>query len=286
VTGVKDLGGWQPSAAELDEFRSVQQLAYRCAEEIAAGLDVGITERETAARMRTWLVDNGVEDWFHLPFAWFGDRTAFRNFRQPLQFFPTKRRLEEGMPYILDCAPVRDGYTADIGYSGSLGANAVLDRITGDLAEHRALIVDQVRERRKLRDIYEAVDELAARQGFENRHRAYPFRVIAHQVHRLPPGKGPVIGRFGLRSLRQLARTVRVGLQQGWSPLWADTRFSDHPPTPGLWAVEPHLGLRGVGAKFEELLVVTADDAFWLDDDLPHVRRWATAGAGAEAAAR
>ena len=43
---------------------------------------------------------------------------------------------------------------------------------------------------------------------------------------------------------------------------------------PGLWAVEPHVGFRGVGAKFEELLVVTPDDAYWLDDDLPHVRAW------------
>jgi hypothetical protein len=31
--------------------------------------------------------------------------------------------------------------------------------------------------------------------------------------------------------------------------------------------------------KFEELLVVTEDDAFWLDDDLPHVRRWQLEGA-------
>ncbi|MBA5845199.1 Xaa-Pro aminopeptidase, partial [Escherichia coli] len=30
----------------------------------------------------------------------------------------------------------------------------------------------------------------------------------------------------------------------------------------------------GVGAKFEELLVITDDDAYWLDEDLPHVRRW------------
>jgi hypothetical protein len=43
---------------------------------------------------------------------------------------------------------------------------------------------------------------------------------------------------------------------------------------PGLWAVEPHLGFRGVGAKFEELLVITDDDAYWLDDELPHVQRW------------
>ncbi|MEI7034051.1 hypothetical protein [Streptomyces pratensis] len=47
-----------------------------------------------------------------------------------------------------------------------------------------------------------------------------------------------------------------------------------------LWAVEPQLGFRGTGAKFEEILVVTdsggpEQSAFWLDDDLPHVRRWA-----------
>jgi hypothetical protein len=44
-----------------------------------------------------------------------------------------------------------------------------------------------------------------------------------------------------------------------------------------MWAIEPHLGFRGVGVKFEELLVVTDDDAYWLDEDLPHVRRWARA---------
>jgi len=276
---------WQPSADELGGFKAVQQLAYRCAEETAAGLEPGVTEKEVAARMRRWLEDRGVDDWFHLPFAWFGDRTAFRKFRVPLQFFPTNRELQEGMPYILDCAPVRDGFTADIGYAGSLGPNAALARLMDDLAEHRSLIVDQVRERRSLREVYEAVDALAAHQGFENRHRAYPFRVIAHQVGRLTPGRSPVVGRFGLRSVRWLARTTAVGLRQGWSPLWNDSRFSDHPPRPGLWAVEPHLGLRGVGAKFEELLVVTEDDAYWLDDDLPHVRRWARLAAEAAAGA-
>jgi Xaa-Pro aminopeptidase len=262
---------------ELEGFREVQRLAYRCAEEVAAGLEAGVTEKETVRRMRRWLEDRGVDDWFHLPFAWFGDRTALRRFRVPLQFFPTKRRLEEGMPYILDCAPIRDGYTADIGYAGSLGSNPALDRLRDDLQAHRQLIVEQVRERRTFREVYEAVDALAARQGFENRHRAYPFRVIAHQVARLKPGRSPIVGRFGTKSLRWLARTTAVGLRQGWSPLWNGTRFSDHPPRPGLWAVEPHLALQGVGAKFEELLVVTEDDAFWLDDDLPHVRRWAAA---------
>jgi Xaa-Pro aminopeptidase len=257
-------------------FAEVQRLAYQCAETIAAELEPGMTERETAQRMRAWLTNRGVDDWFHLPFAWFGDRTAFRNFRLPTQFFPTNRRLEADMPFILDVAPVVKGFTADIGYAGCVGDNPILDQILDDLADHRALIVDLVRQRQTFRDIYEAVDHLARRQGYDNRHHAYPSHVIAHQIFKLSPRRGRATAfGFGQRSLRALGRTIAVASRQGWSPLWNGSDHSNHPPIPGLWAVEPHLGFRDVGAKFEELLVVTDDDAFWLDDDLPHTRRWA-----------
>lgn len=66
--------------------------------------------------------------------------------------------------------------------------------------------------------------------------------------------------------------------KEGWNPIWNSSLASNHPPTAGLWAVEPHLGFRDVGAKWEELLVITEDDAFWLDDDVPHVRRWQKRG--------
>ncbi|MGH9135699.1 MAG: M24 family metallopeptidase [Acidimicrobiales bacterium] len=272
-----------PTESDLPAFREVQQLAYRGAETIAGELQPGVTEKQTAERLRHWLLDHGVDDWFHLPFAWFGDRTAFRGVRVAFDFFPGNRRLEAGMPFILDCAPVVDGVTADIGYSGVIGENATLDRILDDLAEHRALILAQVKERRRFRDIYAAVDRLAAEQGYENRHRKYPFGVIAHEVWKLPARPGPVLGsraafRFGLRNVEALFRTAAVARRQGWSPLWNGRRQSDHAPVPGLWAVEPHLGVGGVGAKFEELLVVTDDDAYWLDDDLPHVRRWEARG--------
>lgn len=274
---------WSPSPAELAQFRATQQLAYQCAEEVAATLEPGVTERAAARRMRAWLLDAGIEDWFHTPFAWFGDRTAFRGFRHSLQFFPTDRQLVEGMPFILDCAPVRDGATADIGYSGSLGRNPVVEQLLDDLRHHRSMILELARERRPLRDIYEAVDELAAKQGYDNRHAAYPFGVIAHEVGPLAPRprrrRPRTVAGFGPRSLRALARSAAVGRARGTSPLWSKAARSDHPPTPGLWAVEPHLGTGDVGAKFEELLVVTTDDVFWLDDDLPHVRRW-TASAG------
>ncbi|MET9122799.1 M24 family metallopeptidase [Streptomyces sp. NPDC004528] len=267
--------------AELRGFREVQRLAYDCAEAVAAQLRPGVTEREAARMQRDWLRERGVRDWFHLPFAWFGDRTAFVNFRVPLQFFPTGRRLEPGMPFILDLAPVHRGFTADVGYSGSLGLNPVQDRLLADLEAHRGLILRGVRARRPLREIYADVDRLMVRQGYANRHRAYPFGVIAHKVDRVKErSRAPRLFGFGTQSLKGLAGDALRGHRDGWSPLWSPYRFSDHPPRPGLWAVEPHLGFRGTGAKFEEILVVTdsrdpEQSAFWLDDDLPHVRRWA-----------
>jgi Xaa-Pro aminopeptidase len=257
---------------ELAGWRRAQQLAYACAEAVAATLVPGVTERQAASAMRRALHDRGVNAWFHLPFAWFGDRTAFRGVRFPHQFFPTDRPLAEGMPYILDCAPVVDGYTADIGFTGCLGDNPDLERVLDDLAAYRTLIVDAVRSGATQGEVYRAVDALAARQGYQPRHRAYPFRVLAHQVgYQAPAARRRTLFGFGLSGTRTLVRTAVVGA--GRSPLWNDGRFSRHPPRPGLWAVEPHLGRQGVGAKFEELLVVTEDDAYWLDDDLPHVRR-------------
>ncbi|CAM5442292.1 MULTISPECIES: M24 family metallopeptidase [Streptomyces] len=268
-------------SVRLQGFRKVQRLAYECAEAVAARLEPGVTERQAARMQRVWLRERGVRDWFHLPFAWFGDRTAFTGFRVPLQFFPTDRRLEPGMPFILDMAPVYEGFTADIGYSGALGANPVQERLAADLRAHRALILREVRERRPLREIYEDVDRLMVRQGYANRHRAYPFGVIAHKVDQVKERRwSPQLFGFGTQSLKGLAADALRGHREGWSPLWSPYRFSDHPPQPGLWAVEPHLGFRGTGAKFEEILVVTDSEdpeqsAFWLDDDLPHVRRWA-----------
>lgn len=270
-----------PDAGDLAGFRTVQRLAYRCAEETAATLRPGMTEKQVAAQMKTWLLDHGVNDWFHQPFAWFGDRTAFTGFSgfghlkgfNPA-FYPGSRRIEEGMAYILDCAPTLGVYTADIGYSGSLGPNAVVTQLLDDLLDYRTLILDMVRERQLLSDVSLAVDALCQRQGYAPRHKAYPFQVLAHRVDKLDAhARARSLFRFGVGNISELMKDIVVGRLDGWSPLWSSGRRSAHPPTPGLWAVEPHLGFRGTGAKWEELLVVTEDDAFWLDDDVPHLRR-------------
>jgi Xaa-Pro aminopeptidase len=268
---------------ELAQFCEIQQLAYQCVEAVGAMLRPGMTEKDAAKLLTEWLGDRGVRDWLHKPFAWFGDRTAFQGFSGlahmggfNLAFFPSSRQLEENMPVILDVAPVRNGVIADVGYAMCLGENAILEQLQDDLMAHRELIVRLVRERRSMADVARAVDQLCMKQGVEPRHKAYPFKVLAHRVAKLQSPSTPrFVARFGLNATRNLILDqVCSGKQQGWSPLWSIGRRSEHAPVPGLWAVEPHLGFHGVGAKFEELLVITEDDAYWLDDDLPHVRRW------------
>lgn len=273
--------GYRPSAEDLEKFRKVQRLAYAAAEAVAKELKPGMTEKEAARMQEVWLLDNGVTDWFHAPFAWFGDRTAFQGFKVALQFLPTNRRLEENMPFILDNAPVVDGYVADIGYASVLGENKVLDLLLDDLAEHRALILDLIKQRRPMSEVSRAVDALILKQGHAPRHKAYPFETLAHTVQpmALRKSKKPFTAfQFGLQAVEALGRLALVGRKQGWSPIWSSNESSNHAPVPGLWAVEPHLGFQGVGAKFEELLVITEDDAYWLDDESPHVRRWKERG--------
>lgn len=276
------------SAAELVGFRRSQRLAYDCAETIAGLMRVGMTERQVAAMMREYLNDHGADDCFHQPFAWFGDRTAFRGliaFKQLKgfnpAFYPGFRRLEENMPFILDCAPTIQGCTADIGYCGVIGQNAVLDRLMDDLLEYRTLILTMVKARKPLAEVSRAVDALCAKHGYDPRHKAYPFETLAHRIEKLQDdGKRNhlSIANFGVRNVSELIKDRFRGAREGWNPIWNSSKASEHPPTPGLWAVEPHLGYRDVGAKWEEILVVTEDDAFWLDDDVPQVRRWKARG--------
>lgn len=273
---------------ELDRHREVQRLAYRCATEVAAELEAGVTEVEAADRLGAALRAAGVRSFFHRPFAWFGDRTAFSGFRTPLDFFPhATRRLQPGMAAILDVAPIVDGYAADIGYSFALGDNEVLDQALSDLRHFRALVLERVNRGDSLGEVYRAVEDLLADLGYVNCHRKYPFGVLAHRVDRAPRSSllnRGVLGFSAAVAGDLLAKAVRARLPRAvvqrapWvasaSPFCNVGPGSDRPPSPGLWAFEPHIARGAVGAKWEELLVVDPSGARWLDDDLPHVRRW------------
>ncbi|MBQ0797393.1 M24 family metallopeptidase [Zhongshania sp.] len=265
---------------ELEGFKTAQSLAYDVVRQVGNELQTGITEREACKRISALLAEHGVTDMFHEPFAWFCSRTAFKDIKKDSDFQATDRSLKKGMAVILDVAPIFDGYACDIAYSFSFGNNPDVEAMQKVLIECRDFILKSVRARKSMRLIYRELDGLIASRGFVNVHRLYPERVLAHRVARFEGSRSqrflqryrvmgyglPVyVWLLGKAALAKIIPSIQ-------SPLWNDGAESDHAPLPGVWAVEPHIATPNysAGAKWEEILVVTDEEAFWLDDDVPH----------------
>lgn len=279
------------SKNELKKFRDVQKLAYDCVTEIRDHLKVGMTEKQAAKMIDTWLRKKGVRNFFHMGFAWFGDRTRFKNFNKPLQFstsfipiphfgfefLPSNRRLKKGMPVILDVGPSMNGIAADIGYSFAFGSNPKINKAIMDLKKFRSLILRMARQKKTMKEIYQATDKLLTGMGYESCHGIYPLGVLGHKVGKVPLTFLPRVRVMGFHT-QTFIYLLRHAVKKLWNQKKNKTPFWTHdanvPLEPGLWAVEPHIGKGNIGVKFEELLVVTSRDAYWLDDDLPHVNFW------------
>ncbi len=251
------------SAEELDQFRHCQRLAYQCAIDIGRELQEGWTELQTANLMDTYLRDCGVKTFFHRSFAWFGDRTRFQGFANYLHFLPSKQRLRSGDVIILDTAPVLNGFTADIGYTLSLEPHRELEQAQQKLLELRKQIPNLFQAGIKTREIWHRIDRDLKADGYDNIHSMYPFSVLGHRVRRISASSFPGLVRpFTWQSYWAL-------FSHGLLP---ELLGPEHEGSAeGLWAIEPHLGGSGFGAKFEEILIVKNGNAQWLDDNVPHI---------------
>lgn len=260
---------------DLDRFRHAQRVAYDAAVSVAERLSPGVTEKAAAAMLAEALKVRGVRQYFHKPFAWFGTRTRLPDRGAlPTAFFPTDRQLEPKMTAILDVAPVVDGYAVDIGYTFACEQAEGLDEAMDTLREIRELVPACVGRGDTMRSIYRRVDRMFGERGYENRHARYPAGVLAHRVGKIKGRGAQTVAGFGIETLTSIATGelfARLPLLGSRKALWNGSASAARPVPPGLWAVEPHLGANGFGAKFEELLVVQDDGtAFWLDDTVPH----------------
>jgi len=269
---------------QLARFRAAQRASYAVLEEVAAGLTEGISEREAAIRLTRGFRKLGVRSYFHLPVALFGARTALPGRWRLKDFWPTRNRLTDGDAIILDASPIIDGYLVDTSFSTRLGDNPVHQRMMADLERFRDFVAKRVRQGASFRLIAEEVDRRIVALGYENRHQAHLEAVLGHRAVRIRRPRPEWIYKkgFDIQALGWFALHTLAARQRLWrfSPNWNAEASSDHKPWDGLWAVEPHLGKGGVGAKWEELLLIQDGEVRWLDDDVPHVRRWKANGIG------
>jgi Xaa-Pro aminopeptidase len=285
------------SALVLDRFRQLQRFAFDIALRVESQLQPGMSEYEVRTLMRAAQAHAEVAQVFHEPYAWFGPRTtlgqdwapglvdatvvAARGMAPSAAFGPTHEALHDGTPVILDLAPVMRGIAADVSYSCVIGSNPTFDELDAGLALIRNFLLEGVRAGETLLELYRQLDVLLAQRGWLNCHQHYPDRAIGHLVFELgrdPDRCSPIPGMGTAAAEALLAAGLEAVAAGTCNPVWNDSTLCEHPPTLGLWAIEPHIGKDGVGVKFEEVLVVTEDDAYWLDDDPPHVKRWAAAG--------
>ena len=216
-----------------------------------------------------------------MPVVLFGERTGYPGEFGQLEAISTERRLKEGDPVIVDAAPIFDGYKVDTSYAFRFGENLAFDAADGALEEFRTLIIHLIHEGLTFREIAWKIDDRIKALGFENCHKKHIGAVLGHRVTYAPqfPVRMPKI--WGLAP-RQVSWFLYKSFQSRLGPAsatpnWNASRQCKTKPTEGLWAMEPHLAKDGAGVKFEEILVIDSDGVRWLDDDLPHTRRWGQA---------
>jgi N-acetylglutamate synthase-like GNAT family acetyltransferase len=268
------------SATELDRFREFQRLSFSILTDEARQLATGVTEREAARRLVKAYRRQGVKSFFHLPVVLFGERTALPGDWTVRQFFPKQRAAAPGDAVIFDASPIFDGFLVDTSFSFCLGENPLHREMMRNLAEFRETVPAAVNAGATFKAIAEQVNDRFATWGYEPVHGKHPGKVLGHRALRLP--RLPFVWRrqgFDALSLNWFLANELIA-RQGWrarSPLWNASPTSDHAPCDGLWLVEPHAGNDGVGAKWEEILMIDDGRARWLDDDVPHVRQWSLA---------
>ncbi|MFC9998619.1 M24 family metallopeptidase [Nocardia sp. NPDC127526] len=255
--------------ADVAGFRHAQGLGFRCAQAVAEHLRPGWTEAQTGSWMIEWLYDHGVKTMLHKPIAVFHERTLAPDGEWGPVTKGAGATLREQDVVILDCAPVVEGYTGDIAYTVSVGHNPELERAQDFLTDLRAAIPAHFADPALASDVFEWVDDEIRAAGYGNAAAGYPNHVLGHRVYHH--------GRVA-SSLKWFLPEPIVGYVPSWHGLgflgtavsrllFPEVLGPQHSgPKTGIWAIEPHVRADGFGAKFEELLVVEDDRAYWLDD--------------------
>ncbi|MEO6317362.1 MAG: M24 family metallopeptidase [Acidimicrobiales bacterium] len=261
---------------QLDEFRRWQGVSFAVLGEVASQLAPGVTERDATRWAMKAYRREGADRFFHLPVAVFGARTTLPAPWTTQSFFPTDQVLRAGDAVVLDASPIFEGYVVDTSMSWSTTPSAAHASAMADDLVYRESILAAVRSGATFREIAQVVDADMTARGDRNCHQLHPEGVLGHRVVRITdPRQLPaaVPSGFDMTVLGWFIEGIGAAQTGGTpAPTWADQKISDHRPAPGLWAVEPHLARGDIGVKWEELLVIEDDDAYWLSDDVPHLR--------------
>lgn len=234
----------------------------RCAQETAAEMQPGWSERQTARFMRSWLADHGVHDYFHRPLVFFGDRTRYQGFGALRELAPTDQVLRDDDVYVLDVGPIVDGFASDISIYGMHGRIEGFAEASDLLATIKRDIPALVKKHKYCgKKVWSEIRHQIERHGFDAVHYTSAYSFFGHRLN--GTAKFPLARFLAKRGQQTYTEFLARGLA---GQLWSEIRRA---PLCGIWAVEPHIGAKSFGIKFEESLIVTPDHVGWLSDFTP-----------------
>jgi hypothetical protein len=114
-----------------------------------------------------------------------------------------------------------------------------------------------------------AVEDSIAAANLDVIHTRYPANVLAHTLEGFPnfSSSAPRIGT-GFQLPLLLTYATGIVLHHVLGAPYPFLRARAPGRARGLYAVEPHLGKNGCGAKFESVLLIDGDETRWLDPGL------------------
>lgn len=245
------------------QYLVAQNLAVEAIDHVAEHVVPGWSEVQAATLIETYLRDNGVSAFFHKPFVWFGENTRFNHVEKNKDYLPSERLLKEGEVFILDVAPIVDNFCVDVGIGYCSDFNPEFTKAQKFLYELKKEIPKIFLNELGCKEpdgkkIWQLIDKKITDAGYDNIHSLYPFSVLGHRLHKVPTGpKAPGLLNFGWQSYWSF-------ISRGLFGQLLNHNFSGS--LQGLWAVEPHIGTKKFGTKFEEILVVEENACYWLSD--------------------
>ena len=118
---------------------------------------------------------------------------------------------------IFDLAPVAHGVSSDIAYSCTFGVNRVFDELDAGLAQIRTFLQEGIRAGESMLTLYQELDDLVARRGWEICNHRYADGALGHLVFPLehePDRPSPLPG-WGTAAAEKLLATGIAALDEG-----------------------------------------------------------------------
>jgi Xaa-Pro aminopeptidase len=261
-------------SAYVHGIAEAQRVAREAIVSVVESVKPGDSERQVVARIERELKRAKVVHWLHTPYAWWGERTRFDwHGRWETNALPSDRVLQEGEAFVLDAAPIVAGFPADFAYSGLASGTAAQSaahaRLVQQLTELKRELARWAGQAASGGELCTRVASAIESAGLDVIHTRYPAQVLAHTLEGFPNwcSSAPRVGTgFQLPLLLTYATGLVLHHLAGAPYPFLNVGAPARPQ--GLYAVEPHLGLGSLGAKFESVLLVDGDETRWLDPEL------------------